>query len=309
MTQPTKWSAPLGSGADVQDLPDDDLRYASFSKIFPQITQVPLSAGGVAPRRIDFNSLFKLLADNIYYYQNGGVFEYSDTADYVKGRIVLYTDNNIYLCIQDNGSSNPKPPTNSAYWSKLLSISDLSGYVTNPVNSDLFFNNALRILRNDNDQYLIFIAGNNSSTSSSITINGINRDNGNIDIIARDSNSNANSLTISANGTITWDTNDIRTIMANSAMPSDTYTDLSVGSSDSTYTAPKNGYFYAYGVSTNENAFLQLVAKVGMRCFVTLSTYNLSVFIPVKKNDVMTLTYQNIKTENITLRFIECIRG
>ena len=92
MTQPTKWSAPLGNGADVQELPDDDLRYASFSKIFPQITQVPLSAGGVAPRRIDFNSLFKLLADNIYFYQNGGVFEYSDTANYEKGAIVRYND-------------------------------------------------------------------------------------------------------------------------------------------------------------------------------------------------------------------------
>ena len=65
MTQPTKWSAPLGSGADVQDLPDDDLRYASFSKIFPQIIQVPLSAGGVTHTSIDVNSLLTLLVVNI----------------------------------------------------------------------------------------------------------------------------------------------------------------------------------------------------------------------------------------------------
>lgn len=115
MIQPTKWSVPLGSGADVQDLPNDDLKYASFSKIFPQITQVPLSAGGVAPRRIDFNSLFKLLADNIYFYQNGGVFEYSDTADYEKGAIVKYNDN-IYLCIQDNSALNKHAPTDEEYW-------------------------------------------------------------------------------------------------------------------------------------------------------------------------------------------------
>ena len=128
MTQPRKWSAPLGSGADVQDLPDDDLRYASFSKIFPQITQVPLSAGGVAPRRIDFNSLFKLLADNIYYYQNGGIFEYSDTADYEKGAIVRYNDN-IYLCIQDNSALNTHNPEDMDYWLKVALNNELADYL------------------------------------------------------------------------------------------------------------------------------------------------------------------------------------
>lgn len=128
MTQPTKWSAPLGSGADVQDLPDDDLRYASFSKIFPQITQVPLSAGGVAPRRIDFNSLFKLLADNIYYYQNGGVFEYSATADYEKGAIVRYNDK-IYLCIQDNSTLNTHNPEDMNYWLRVALNNDLADYL------------------------------------------------------------------------------------------------------------------------------------------------------------------------------------
>ena len=128
MTQPTKWSAPLGSGADVQELPDDDLRYASFSKIFPQITQVPLSAGGVAPRRIDFNSLFKLLADNIYYYQNGGVFEYSDTADYEKGAIVRYNDK-IYLCIQDNSALNTHNPEDMNYWLRVALNNELADYL------------------------------------------------------------------------------------------------------------------------------------------------------------------------------------
>jgi hypothetical protein len=128
MIQPTKWSVPLGSGADVQDLPNDDLKYASFSKIFPQITQVPLSAGGVAPRRIDFNSLFKLLADNIYYYQNGGVFEYSDTADYEKGALVRYNDK-IYLCIQDNSALNTHNPEDMDYWLRVALNNELSDYL------------------------------------------------------------------------------------------------------------------------------------------------------------------------------------
>lgn len=128
MIQPRKWSVPLGSGADVQDLPDDDLRYASFSKIFPQITQVPLPAGGVAPRRIDFNSLFKLLADNIYYYQNGGVFEYSATADYEKGALVRYNDK-IYLCIQDNSALNTHNPDDMDYWLRVALNNELADYL------------------------------------------------------------------------------------------------------------------------------------------------------------------------------------
>lgn len=128
MIQPRKWSVPLGSGADVQDLPDDDLRYASFSKIFPQITQVPLPAGGVAPRRIDFNSLFKLLADNIYFYQNGGVFEYSDTADYERGALVRYNDN-IYLCVQDNSALNVHNPEEMDYWLRVALNNELADYL------------------------------------------------------------------------------------------------------------------------------------------------------------------------------------
>ena len=127
MIQPTKWSVPLGSEADVQELPDDDLKFASFSKIFPQITQVPLSAGGVAPRRVDFNSLFKLLADNIYFYQNGGVFEYSDTADYERGALVRYNDK-IYLCIQDNSALNAHNPEDMDYWLRVVLNNELENY-------------------------------------------------------------------------------------------------------------------------------------------------------------------------------------
>ena len=89
---------------------------------------MPLSAGGVAPRRIDFNSLFKLLADNIYYYQNGGVFEYSDTADYEKGAIVRYNDK-IYLCIQKNSALNTHNPEDMNYWLRVALNNELADYL------------------------------------------------------------------------------------------------------------------------------------------------------------------------------------
>ena len=187
MTQPTKWSAPLGSGADVQELPDDDLRYASFSKIFPQITQVPLSAGGVAPRRIDFNSLFKLLADNIYYYQNGGVFEYSATADYEKGALVRYNDK-IYLCIQDNSALNTHNPEDMSYWLRVALNNELTDYLP------LAGGNVTGNLSVQNKNVVRSVNGVNANEIGNVqldglvkSVNGVNADvNGNVTISSLD---------------------------------------------------------------------------------------------------------------------------
>ena len=96
MIEPQKWTSTLGSLSDTVALPDEDLQFASFKKLFPALTQVPLSEGGVAPQRTDFNTLFKLLGDNIFYIQQGGVFSYSNTADYERGAFVKY-NNDLYL--------------------------------------------------------------------------------------------------------------------------------------------------------------------------------------------------------------------
>lgn len=121
MIEPQKWASTLGSQSDTVTLPDEDLQFASFKKLFPALTQVPLSEGGVAPQRTDFNTLFKLLGDNIFYIQQGGVFSYSDKADYERGAFVKY-NNELYLCIQDNSSLNKHAPNDKNYWEKISSL-------------------------------------------------------------------------------------------------------------------------------------------------------------------------------------------
>ena len=128
MIEPQKSASTLGSLSDTVTLPDEDLQFASFKKLFPALTQVPLSEGGVAPQRTDFNTLFKLLGDNIYYIQQGGVFSYSDTADYERGAFVKY-NNELYLCIQDNGSLNTHAPTDAKYWLRVALNNDLANYL------------------------------------------------------------------------------------------------------------------------------------------------------------------------------------
>ena len=168
MIEPQKWASTLGSLSDTVTLPDEDLQFASFKKLFPALTQVPLSEGGVAPQRTDFNTLFKLLGDNIFYIQQGGVFSYSDTADYERGAFVKY-NNELYLCIQDNSSLNIHAPTDAEYWKKVAT----EDFVKTSIN------NLNTIKKNDGNDYYddsditsLIYAGNGEGTLRNEIANG-----------------------------------------------------------------------------------------------------------------------------------------
>lgn len=126
--QPTQWTTTICNSGDSNVIPQSTTvgtGEASFDEGFPQITQIPLGGGGIAPDRKDFNGLFKLLGDWLFYIQNGGIPTYNPLYDYVEGRIVLHTDNRIYFCIQANDHTDPKAPSNSSYWSLIPILSDL----------------------------------------------------------------------------------------------------------------------------------------------------------------------------------------
>ena len=126
--EPSKWQTSLVNSGDANVIPQSTpvgTGKASFKDGFPQITQIPLSAGGQAPDRKDFNGLFKILGDWIFFNQNGGLPTYSENFDYVAGRVVSYNDN-IYKCIQANGVSSTvvAPDSDTAYWSKIPTLAD-----------------------------------------------------------------------------------------------------------------------------------------------------------------------------------------
>lgn len=127
--EPTKWAQTLGKDADVVAIPDTAGETdPSIDKIFPSVFSVPLAQGGRAIPRSVLNGLFKLVGDSVYYMQNGGLWSYNSAFDYAVGRVVLYTDGNLYKCIQANSSTAPKAPTDSAYWSKIALLSDFSEF-------------------------------------------------------------------------------------------------------------------------------------------------------------------------------------
>ena len=106
--EPSKWQTSLVNSGDANNIPQSTPAgsgEASFEDGFPQITQIPIGAGGIAPDRKDFNGLFKVLGDWIFFAQNGGLPTYSADFDYVVGRYVVY-NNTLYKCIQANGASS-----------------------------------------------------------------------------------------------------------------------------------------------------------------------------------------------------------
>ena len=110
-TEPSKWSTALGASADVNTLPQttpSGSGLASLSGLFPQITQIPLDSGGIAPERADFNALFKLLGDTVFFLMQGGVFSYSASYAYRTGDRVMY-NGSLYRCIQAHAAGTAAP--------------------------------------------------------------------------------------------------------------------------------------------------------------------------------------------------------
>lgn len=64
-TQPTLIPMPFAQNGNKNTIPENGTEGkgdASFSLGFPQITETPLSIGGLPPSRKDFNGIFNLLS-------------------------------------------------------------------------------------------------------------------------------------------------------------------------------------------------------------------------------------------------------
>lgn len=123
----TRPFASNGSSATIPDTKPGEGR-ASWQEGFPTETQLPLTNGGVAPSRIDFNGIFKALSALAFWQQSGGEMLYNATLNYQTPCIVYANDSGgvgkLWWCLQSNGPDvvNPgvvAPGTNSAVWLNL----------------------------------------------------------------------------------------------------------------------------------------------------------------------------------------------
>ena len=118
VTEPKKWAVELGATADVNEIPettDTESGLASMTALFPQLTALPLDAGGRAPQREDFNGLYKLIGQWVRFYMYGGVPSWTSSAAYPAGSLCSY-NNSTWTALR--ASTNIKP-AEGKYWHAL----------------------------------------------------------------------------------------------------------------------------------------------------------------------------------------------
>ena len=114
-----------------------------------------------------------------------------------------------------------------------------------------------------------------------------------------------NSIVVDLNGKADVDLTNVNnsgtSLGASWSMPSDTYADLTLGASGTTYTAPANGYYYWRGnVSSNGYPFGMYIDENGSDGFGVMlrspSTSQVACYLPVKKGDIMRILHNGIQT-------------
>jgi len=117
-TEPKKWNVAPGANADCNDIPDTadaDSGLASWSALFPQLTALPLSAGGRAPKREDFNGLLRAFGQWAFYFMQGGVPSWESGIAYTAGSFARH-NGTTWTALKD---SKGVEPAEGEYWHAL----------------------------------------------------------------------------------------------------------------------------------------------------------------------------------------------
>ena len=129
--EPKKWTVAPGANADCNDIPDvadADSGLASWSALFPQLTALPLSAGGRAPKREDFNGLLRAFGQWAFYYMQGGVPSWESGIAYTAGSLARH-DGTTWTALKDSAGVEP---AEGEYWHALSNC-----YTSNSLVNDL----------------------------------------------------------------------------------------------------------------------------------------------------------------------------
>lgn len=132
-SKPPFLSNVLGYAADVNTIPATTPSGSgafSYKSAFPAVTAIPLTAGGMAPDREDFNAVFKLLSQHVHFLQSGSLYTWSSSLDYLKGAHILGSNGVEYIAqassgpnVPDVGAKNPVSD-DGTFWKAVNSGND-----------------------------------------------------------------------------------------------------------------------------------------------------------------------------------------
>lgn len=126
MLYPPRLTTPIAENGDKNTIPatNDPVSGAASQALgFPPLTSTPIAQGGVAPTREDFNGLLYALSVFIYYWQSGGMMQWSEENDYPKNAQITYEDVP-YRALDESGpgsANGPKQPNeNPEFWEEMF---------------------------------------------------------------------------------------------------------------------------------------------------------------------------------------------
>lgn len=135
MAQPTLLKTPIAQDGAKNTIPEttgSTTGLLSQQYGWQEINALPLTAGGIAPSRLDFNGVFNLLSNILFYTQKGWQWEFDETQSYFAGCTVKDTaDGKTYVCIADVSASTTHPSSDTTHWklSDLATKDDLANYL------------------------------------------------------------------------------------------------------------------------------------------------------------------------------------
>lgn len=120
---PKIMTMPIAENGNKNNIPEmaEESGLLSYNEGFPPITQVPVKAGGKAPKRADINGILNEMSQHLFFLQNGGRYAWQENLDYAAGAVVLGLNGVQYKALQNSGvnfggAKDPTVPLNTAYW-------------------------------------------------------------------------------------------------------------------------------------------------------------------------------------------------
>lgn len=145
MTNPTLITTPFAENGDKNDIPEVtgvEPQNATLEKGFPEITQTPISAGGIPPERKDFNGILNLYGQHIVHLNKGLPYEFDAAfataiGGYPLHARIMLSNGDIVQNTVANNTNNPN--SNMSGWVKQNSTTQIfnnSGISQESINSD-----------------------------------------------------------------------------------------------------------------------------------------------------------------------------
>jgi len=140
MAQPTLLPSAWAVNGDKNTIPSSSAQQGvvNWNNGWDSVYSTPISTGGQAPVRADFNGVLNSISAHTIFAQNGGMYVWNATTTYDVNAIVQGSDNTAYIAVQgSNINHNPVNDTAMTYWRPLKGVPFTGASVSTAGNTGL----------------------------------------------------------------------------------------------------------------------------------------------------------------------------